>query len=124
MPVMSKPGRVAFLGDDLLLRSRVVAALDDIECVVVRVDEAPTATVDALFVDLNHAVAARVAAVAAWRAQLRDVTIVGFCSHGESEVRRQAMAAGADRVVTNGGVAAETRRLTTGGAVPPSEAGG
>lgn len=58
----------------------------------------------AVLVDLNSNAASRCDLVRRIHETHPDIPIIGFCSHGDGEVRRQAMAAGASQVVTNGAI--------------------
>ncbi|MGA8014731.1 MAG: hypothetical protein WCB85_02295 [Candidatus Dormiibacterota bacterium] len=96
------PVAAALLGTDLILASRLQAALAAAGIVLARRsrDGLPSPA-HVVFVDLNQEVDARLDAITRIRARDRDALIVGFCDHDESEVMRRAMAAGADRVVAN-----------------------
>ena len=113
MSAMTSP-RVVLVSGDLLLGSRLRAALDHgSELVVARDHQVPAA--DTVFIDLNQEVEERLAMIADLRR--RGVTrVIGFCQHDAREVRIRAMAQGADEVVTNGSLPQAAQRLT--GALP------
>ena len=110
MPSVTRPTAAGLIGNDLLMRSRLQSALPGVALLTAPI-EPDAGAPGCLFVDLNTDADTRVPAIARWRTAFPDLVIVGFCGHEEAETRRQAMAAGATRVVTNGGLAAEARRV-------------
>jgi DNA-binding NarL/FixJ family response regulator len=99
---MDQAQRVALLGTDVLLASRLRSALSGggvglIEAT--RDDLLPP--VPFLFVDLNHDLDTRIEAIARLRSRNPSATIVGFCNHDEKALMRRAVAAGADHAVAN-----------------------
>lgn len=108
------PVAAALLGTDLILASRLRAALaaSGVSLAVGSRDGLPSPA-RVVFVDLNHEVDARLDAITRIRARDPDALIVGFCDHDESEVMRRAMAAGADRVVANRHLGEAGLRLVT-----------
>jgi DNA-binding NarL/FixJ family response regulator len=110
-------GGVALLGADLILASRVRAALAGSGAQVRQVQRAellPAARV--VFVDLNSDEDARIEAISRIHARADGTTIVAFCDHDNDAVRRRAMAAGARHVVANRHLPEAARRLVTGAA--------
>ncbi|MFN2451020.1 MAG: hypothetical protein ABR541_01550 [Candidatus Dormibacteria bacterium] len=104
---------IALVSDDLLFQSQLSRVLVAGGGHLVRVaGEAIPGGAEAVFVDLNERSEERVARIRSLRAERPDATIVGFCHHGEHEVRRRAMAAGADQVLTNGGLQTGALRIT------------
>ena len=97
--------RVALLCPDLLFGSKVQGALKAAGHVVVPVD-APAAAGDAdvLVVDLTADSAQRIAAL---RAAEATPPTLAFYSHVEQDVRKDAEAAGVDRVVPRSRMARE-----------------
>ena len=67
--------------------------------------------VDAVFVDLNSRVEERIELIAALRAEQPQLSIAGFCHHGDRALRRRALQAGATRVINNGALQAVALRL-------------
>jgi hypothetical protein len=96
---------VAFLGQDLIMFSKVAAVARDLGCELVR---GRRDGADLVFVDLNLGAdsVAEVESAAAGGAQ-----VVGFCGHEAKDVRQAAMAAGATICVTNGMLVETARRL-------------
>lgn len=109
---MGSPGAVALVSSDLMFASQVTATMRNAggSAVLVVGDAVPD--VDVVFVDLNTAVEARLTLIAQLRAQRPDLDIVGFCHHAERELRRQARASGATRVINNGALQAVALRLS------------
>jgi hypothetical protein len=97
--------RIAFLGQDLLMFSKVSAVARDLGCELVRgrIDGS-----ELVFVDLNPG-SGSVAQVEA--AAASGAAVVGFCGHEEKDIRQAAMAAGASICVTNGAVVQTAQRL-------------
>lgn len=93
---------VALVGDDLMFASQLQAALATRggTCALVIGDRVPRA--DCVFVDLNRDTDHRLALIATLRRERPAQEIVGFCHHGERGLRRQALEAGASRVINNG----------------------
>jgi AmiR/NasT family two-component response regulator len=96
--------RVAFLGQDLIMFSKVAAVARDLGCELV----GDQTGADLVFVDLNSG-AGGIAEVKA--AAQSGAEVVGFCGHEAKEVRQAAMAAGATLCVTNGTLTQAARRL-------------
>ena len=113
----TRPRWIGLVGTDLMLRSRVVAALGTIPLQRVSgVADVPTGQVDegaCVLVDLNTSPEQGIATISNLRAAHPTVELIGFCSHQDRELRQQAMAAGANRVITNGTLQAEVRRWVT-----------
>jgi len=103
---------IALVSDDLIFASRLSHVLGAQGAHVDRaVGGVVPAGVVAIFVDLNQRAEERISQIAAWRAERPAGTIIGFCHHADHEVRRRAMAAGADQVLTNGGLQAGALRV-------------
>jgi DNA-binding NarL/FixJ family response regulator len=108
MSAMDSP-RVALVSGDLLLGSRLRAALAGIADVVfLQVGQVPDAAT--VFVDLNQNVEPQLAVIAALAAR-GGARVIGFCQHDQREVRIRAMERGADQVVTNGALQEAALRL-------------
>jgi CheY-like chemotaxis protein len=112
MVVMGSPGAIALVSSDLMFASQITTTMRNAggNAVLVAGDAVPD--VDALFVDLNTAVEARLALIARLRHDRPDLEIVGFCHHGERELRRRARSSGATRVINNGALQAVALRLS------------
>jgi DNA-binding NarL/FixJ family response regulator len=108
---MASPLSLALVSDDLLFASQLQAAMKRIggSCALVVGPAVPAA--DAVFVDLNRNSEERLALIARLRAAHAQLQIVGFCHHGERELRRRALATGATRVINNGALQAVALRL-------------
>jgi DNA-binding NarL/FixJ family response regulator len=103
---------VALLGSDLLMASRLQAALAPLGIAVAtaaREEHLPGA--QRVFVDLNQDAAERIGAISRIRARHPLSLVIAFCDHDEKEVRRQAMVAGATEVVANRHLASAAVRL-------------
>jgi DNA-binding NarL/FixJ family response regulator len=112
---MDETQRAALLGTDLLLASRLRAALSAEGAGLIeatRDDLLPPMPL--LFVDLNHEPDARVEAITRLRTRNPSAKIVGFCNHDERELIRRAVAAGADHVVANRHLTGAALRLLHG----------
>jgi DNA-binding NarL/FixJ family response regulator len=99
---MSEVPRVALLGADLILSSRLRSALAARGVALVAApkdDRLPD--VSLVFVDLNSDTEARLEAIGRLRLRHGGAMIVGFCDHADRDLRRRAMAAGASQVVAN-----------------------
>lgn len=108
MAAMAGPN-IALVSSDLLLASRLRAALRGIATVaVVAGEEVPPAEV--VFIDLNTDADSRIELIAALRAR-GEGRIIGFCQHDDRAVRVRAMERGADQVVTNGALQQAALRL-------------
>jgi ActR/RegA family two-component response regulator len=103
--------RVALIGGDLMFRSRLSSALEARGVAVRSTKEGELPDAELVFVDLNASVEGRLGEIRRLREERLDVTIVGFCHHGEKAVRKAAMESGADQVVTNGAIAETALRL-------------
>ncbi|MGH7722674.1 MAG: hypothetical protein ACRENL_07575 [Candidatus Dormibacteria bacterium] len=106
---------VALVSGDLLLASRLRAALVGIADVAVVADRDAAAGDDArsaevVFVDLNANADARIELIGSLRSRA-GVRIIGFCQHDQGDVRIRAMEQGADQVVTNGALQQAALRL-------------
>ncbi|HKR99373.1 MAG TPA: response regulator [Candidatus Dormibacteraeota bacterium] len=103
---------VALVGDDLMFASQLQAAMRAAggTCALVVGDRVPE--VDCVFVDLNDHQEQRLQLIAALRDERPHQEIVGFCHHGERELRRRALAAGVTRVVNNGALPTVALRLS------------
>jgi hypothetical protein len=97
--------RIAFLGSDLIMFSKVAKVARELRCELVR---GQTEGADLVFIDLNKGPDA-VAQIPA--AALSGAQVVGFCGHEAKDVRQAAMIAGATLCVTNGTLAESARRL-------------
>jgi DNA-binding NarL/FixJ family response regulator len=108
---MASPLSLALVSDDLMFASQLQAAMKSIggSCALVVGAAVPVA--DAVFVDLNRDSEQRLAVIATLRAAHERLQIVGFCHHGERELRRRALASGANRVINNGALQAVALRL-------------
>lgn len=109
---MSGP-TVALVSGDLLLGSRLRAALAGTAAVRPARTVADIGDAATVFVDLNADGEARIELVAELH-ERGDVRIVGFCQHDERDLRVRAMAAGADQVVTNGALQEAALRILRG----------
>jgi amidohydrolase len=119
MPAMDT-ARVALVSGDLLLGSRLRAALAGSAAVVVaQAGDVPDA--DVVFVDLNQNVEARLALISELHARA-GTRVIGFCQHDERAVRIRAMESGADQVVTNGALQQAALRVLGCPALPDSQA--
>jgi DNA-binding NarL/FixJ family response regulator len=108
MAAMATPN-VAVVSGDLLLASRLRAALTGIaDVAVVAAGNVPRA--ELLFIDLNDDADARIALIGELRRR-GPGRIIGFCQHDERAVRIRAMEEGADQVVTNGALQEAALRL-------------
>lgn len=112
---MTESRGVAILTEDLMFDSRLRSALRDSGHTVttIRGDQVPAAGV--IFVDLNREPDRRLAAIEIIHREQPAAQIVGFCHHGEKELRKTAMARGASQVVTNDSVPAVALRLLGSG---------
>jgi DNA-binding NarL/FixJ family response regulator len=108
---MPTPRSVALVSDDLMFASQLQAAMRRARgsCALVIGDAVPA--VDTLFVDLNTDQQRRLELIATLHAARPGLSIVGFCHHGERELRRSALAAGAARVINNGALQVAALRL-------------
>ena len=102
---------VALVSDDLMFASQLQAAIRRAggEFALVVGEAVPLAST--LFVDLNRDVEQRLELISSLHDEQPDLEIVGFCHHAERGIRRQALAAGARRVVNNGALQAVALRL-------------
>jgi DNA-binding NarL/FixJ family response regulator len=116
------PAAAALLGSDLLMASRLGAALSSRGVALFRgADAAAPPSAPVVFVDLNSRIDERIDAISRIRGRDARALVVGFCDHDAAEVRRRAMAAGASQVVANRHLAEAALRLL--GAGSPSEGG-
>lgn len=111
--------QIVVADDDLLLSSRVSAALERLgyRAVVVR----SAAALETALEDRPHAVIVNLAArrfdapEAIRRIKsdgtTRAIPLLGFCGHRDAKRARAAVAAGCDKVTTNGVVAADLSRV-------------
>jgi DNA-binding NarL/FixJ family response regulator len=99
------------VGPDLLLGSRLDAPVRAAGGELVRGGPDAVDGIDTVFVDLNAPEGLE--AIAELRRR-GAATLVGFCRHTDAEMRRQAMAAGADQVITNGALEAAALRIVGG----------
>jgi DNA-binding NarL/FixJ family response regulator len=108
---MPKPRTVALVSDDLMFASQLQVAMRRVggACALVIGDAVPD--VDAVFVDLNTRADERLDLIARLREQRPHLSIAGFCHHGERQLRRRALAAGATRVINNGALQAVALRI-------------
>ena len=109
---MRSPGAVALVSSDLMFASQVTTTMRNAggSAAVVVGDAVPD--VHVVFVDLNTAIEARLALITQLRAERPDLEIVGFCHHGDRDLRRRARRHGATRVVNNGALAVVALRLS------------
>jgi DNA-binding NarL/FixJ family response regulator len=112
MVAMGSPGAIALVSSDLMFASQVSTTMRNAggSAVLVAGDAVPD--VDVVFVDLNTAVEARLALISRLRHDHPDLEIVGFCHHGDRELRRRARSSGATRVINNGALQAVALRLS------------
>lgn len=115
---VSRARRAALVSDDLLFASQLNAALAAHGGGAGLVSGRDLPDAEVIFVDLNQRPEERIEVIARLRARDAQARIVGFCHHQADEVRRQAMAAGADQVVNNGALQAVALRLAGSGAAP------
>ena len=109
---MDSPQRVALLGTDLLLASRLRSALSGGGvCLIEATRDDLLPPVPLLFVDLNHDAEDRLEAISRLRGRNPSATIVGFCNHEEKGLIRRAVAAGANHAVANGSLPEAALRL-------------
>ena len=116
---MDSPQRVALLGTDLLLASRLRSALSGGGvCLIEATRDDLLPPVPLLFVDLNHDAEDRLEAISRLRSRNPSATIVGFCNHEEKGLIRRAVAAGANHAVANGSLPEAALRLLGRPAAP------
>ncbi len=114
--------RIVVADDDLLLSSRVCASVERLgyRAVAVRSAEALDAAVRSRprAVIVNLAVRGFDAPGAIRRIKTdratRDIPLLGFCGHRDTERARAASAAGCDSVTTNGVIATDLARVLEG----------
>ena len=101
----------ALVSDDLMFASQLQAAMRRARGSLALVvgDAVPDA--DTVFVDLNRDHERRLSLIATLRQERPAIEIIGFCHHGERELRRRALAAGATRIVNNGALQVVALRL-------------
>ena len=101
----------ALVSDDLMFASQLQAAMKRARGSLALVvgDAVPDA--GTVFVDLNTDQERRIGLIASLRGQRPSLEIVGFCHHGERDLRRRALAAGATRIVNNGALQVVALRL-------------
>lgn len=119
MRAMGETGQrdAALLGSDLILGSRLRAALAQVGASLHQAPGSEGLPASPLvFVDLNSDVDARIDAISRIRSGPEPPVVVGFCDHDSDRVRRRAMAAGATRVVANRHLAEAATRLARGAA--------
>jgi DNA-binding NarL/FixJ family response regulator len=108
------PTDVVLVSADLLLGSRLRAALRGTAAVTMVPTGTEVPVVGTVFVDLNADVDDRLRVIA----RLHDrggVRVIGFCQHDQRKLRIRAMAEGADQVVTNGALQEAALRLVGAG---------
>lgn len=112
MPAMSDPRQVGLISADLMFQSRLDSPVSRhrARLAVSTSDFLPPES-DPVFVDLNSATEVRLELIARLRQRQPRTVIIGFCGHDDRETRRQAMARGANQVVTNGALATVCDRL-------------
>ena len=105
---------VALVSDDLMFASQLQSAMRRAggSCALVVGERVPE--VDAVFVDLNARAEERLLLIASLREERPSLSIAGFCHHGDRALRRQALHAGATRVINNGALQAVALRLAAG----------
>lgn len=101
----------ALLSDDLMFASQLQAAMRRAHGTLALAVGDALPHVDTVFVDLNSQIDGRLERIAELRRERPGLAIVGFCHHGERELRRRALAAGATRVVNNGALQVVALRL-------------
>jgi DNA-binding NarL/FixJ family response regulator len=108
---MASGRSVALVSDDLMFASQLQAAMQRAggSFALVVGDRVPPA--DAVFIDLNAEPDRRLDVIAALRGDRPTAELVAFCHHGERELRRRALAAGATRVINNGALQMVALRL-------------
>ncbi len=105
---------LALLSSDLLMGSRVAAAAGRFSGRMVPFGERLDDTV--VVVDLNpirgkDSADEMLDMIRKIRSREPEAVVIGFCGHDEKMLRIAAMEAGADQVVTNGGLADAVARL-------------
>jgi DNA-binding NarL/FixJ family response regulator len=109
---MDQTQRAALLGTDLLLASRLRAALSAQGIGLIEATrDGLLPPMPLIFVDLNHEPEARLEAITRLRERNPSAKIVGFGNHEEKELIRRAVASGADHVVANRHLTAAALRL-------------
>ena len=101
----------ALISDDLMFASQLQVAMRRARGSLALVVGNVVPEVSTVFVDLNTQADARVELIDALRRERPSIDIVGFCHHGERELRRRALAAGATRIVNNGALQVVALRL-------------
>ena len=101
----------ALLSNDLMFASQLQAAMRRAGGSLALVVGDALPRVDTVFVDLNSHMESRLQRISEMRGADPGLAIVGFCHHGERELRRRALAAGATRVVNNGALQVVALRL-------------
>jgi DNA-binding NarL/FixJ family response regulator len=101
----------ALVSDDLMFASQLQAAMRRAEGSLALVVGDAVPEVGTVFVDLNTDRERRISLIEALRGERPAVEIVGFCHHGERELRRRALDAGATRIVNNGALQVVALRL-------------
>jgi len=123
---MTEMPPVGLLSGDLIFGSQLASALQAAGMTVTNTrDQEMVAGRPIVFVDLNSDIDQRLGAIAALRAGDPHCNIVGFCHHGEGELRRRGMAAGASQVIANRYLRQAAVRLATAranGQSPPRDA--
>lgn len=104
---MTDTSPIVLLDDNLFTSARVVSALraGGRQVLVARRIEAIESCRIAL-INLGSRSLGGVALIEPLRAKFPQAKILGFCGHLETEIRREARAAGIDRLLTNESVAA------------------
>ncbi|MFN2568943.1 MAG: hypothetical protein ABR564_05005 [Candidatus Dormibacteria bacterium] len=103
--------RIALVSDDLMFDSRLRAALGPGGVALTTDGGDEVGDTEMVFVDLNRDQQRRLEVITGLRRSRPTATIIGFCHHGERQLRIEAMARGASQVVTNGSVPAVALRL-------------
>ena len=109
---MARKRSLALVSDDLMFASQLQGAMARVggSCALVVGDTVPP--VDAVFVDLNRDADSHIELIAKLRTERAALPIIGFCHHGERELRRRALAEGATRVINNGALQMVALRLS------------
>lgn len=97
---------VLVLTDDLVFSSKIEAAARQLGaaiCLVAKPDQLDPAlrekTLRLAIIDLNSSGGAAINSVRAIHGQLPHLPILGYCSHAQQELQKQALAAGCSQVV-------------------------
>lgn len=102
MRAMTETVIVGLLSGDLMFESQLQTCLQEVGAAVANTgDPAMLPECQLVFVDLNRDTESRLEAIGRIRDADPQRTIVGFCHHGEKDLRRRGMEAGASHVIAN-----------------------